>query len=111
MIYRYITTRYPQVCTPQGACTRPVPLQDVALRQQRSRSREIGRRHRLSLVGLGVWRRASPLQAATSSSNVSPDLLKSLDKKPPKKTSLLDRVHVAPMITPNGVGVGLSWEN
>lgn len=34
------------------------------------------------------------------------------DKKPrPKKTSLRDRVHLGPMITPNGGGIGLSWEN
>jgi tetratricopeptide (TPR) repeat protein len=44
--------------------------------------------------------------------NVSPDLLKSLDKpKPPKKTSLLERVHVAPMLTPTSVGIGLGWRN
>ena len=28
-----------------------------------------------------------------------------------KKTSLLDHLHVAPMITPQGVGVGIGWEN
>jgi tetratricopeptide (TPR) repeat protein len=29
----------------------------------------------------------------------------------PKKTSILDRLHVRPMIAPDGAGIGLSWEN
>lgn len=28
----------------------------------------------------------------------------------PKHTSLLDRIHLAPMLTPTSVGIGLSWE-
>lgn len=32
-------------------------------------------------------------------------------KPPPKKTSVLDRLHVTPMIAPDGGGIGLSWEN
>lgn len=32
-------------------------------------------------------------------------------KPPPKKTSVLDRLHIGPMIAPGGAGVGLSWEN
>jgi tetratricopeptide (TPR) repeat protein len=28
----------------------------------------------------------------------------------PKKTSLLDRLHVAPIVTPNGAGIGVGWE-
>jgi tetratricopeptide (TPR) repeat protein len=37
-----------------------------------------------------------------------------LDKpkpKPPKKTSARDRLHLGPMITPGGAGIGLTWEN
>jgi tetratricopeptide (TPR) repeat protein len=32
-------------------------------------------------------------------------------KKPAKKTSLLDRMHLRPMISPDSAGIGLSWEN
>lgn len=32
-------------------------------------------------------------------------------KPKPKKTSLLDRIHVGPMASPDGVGIGLLWEN
>ena len=33
-------------------------------------------------------------------------------KKPrPGKTSVLDRVHLAPIATPGGAGIGLTWEN
>jgi tetratricopeptide (TPR) repeat protein len=36
-----------------------------------------------------------------------------IDKKkpPPKKTSFRDRLRIGPMLTPNGVGIGLGWEN
>ena len=32
-------------------------------------------------------------------------------KKPPPKTSLLDRLQLSPMVTPDGVGIGIGWEN
>ena len=32
-------------------------------------------------------------------------------RKPRPKTSLRDRLHLAPMITPHGGGIGLTWEN
>lgn len=32
-------------------------------------------------------------------------------KKRPKKTSLRDRMHLRPMISPDTAGIGLSWEN
>jgi hypothetical protein len=32
-------------------------------------------------------------------------------KPPPRQTSALDRLHLGPMITPTGAGIGLSWEN
>jgi tetratricopeptide (TPR) repeat protein len=39
-----------------------------------------------------------------------PDAKKAKKKPPPKgKTSLLE--HLSPMLTPNGAGIGLSWEN
>jgi hypothetical protein len=30
---------------------------------------------------------------------------------PPKKTSLRERLQISPMITPDGVGIGIGWEN
>jgi tetratricopeptide (TPR) repeat protein len=40
------------------------------------------------------------------------DLPPDTRKRPaPKKTSVLDRLHVTPMITPDGAGLGLTWEN
>jgi hypothetical protein len=33
------------------------------------------------------------------------------NKPVPKKTSVLDRLHVRPMIAPDAAGVGLTWEN
>jgi tetratricopeptide (TPR) repeat protein len=32
-------------------------------------------------------------------------------KSKPAKSSVLDRVHLAPMLAPNGAGIGLTWEN
>jgi len=32
-------------------------------------------------------------------------------KPPPRKTSVLDRVHLRPMIAPGSAGIGLTWEN
>jgi hypothetical protein len=31
--------------------------------------------------------------------------------EPAKKTSFRDRIHVGPILTPSGVGLGLGWEN
>jgi tetratricopeptide (TPR) repeat protein len=40
------------------------------------------------------------------SSLLPPDL-----RRPAKKTSLLDKIHIAPMATQSGVGLGVGWEN
>lgn len=32
-------------------------------------------------------------------------------RRRPAKTSILDRLHVAPMLAPRGAGIGLTWEN
>jgi tetratricopeptide (TPR) repeat protein len=32
-------------------------------------------------------------------------------KQPARKTSALDRLHVTPLIAPDGAGIGLTWEN
>ena len=34
-----------------------------------------------------------------------------LRSKPKKKTSLLEKIHIAPMATQNGFGIGVGWEN
>lgn len=39
------------------------------------------------------------------------ELLQKVMQEKPKKTSLRERIHVFPMPTPNGVGIGLGWEN
>jgi hypothetical protein len=38
-----------------------------------------------------------------------PELRESLKK--PKKTSLRDRIHLTPMLSPDSVGIGIGWEN
>ncbi len=40
-----------------------------------------------------------------------PEELRTKPKKRPKKTSVLERIHISPMITPDGAGIGLGWEN
>lgn len=72
----------------------------------------------LALYGAGVvdailhYQRESRRQAEESD---LPAELRSLDKPtkpaaPAKPTSLLDRIHLTPMITPTGAGIGLAWE-
>ena len=43
--------------------------------------------------------------------DLPPDLRDVIKVTPKKKTSLKERLHISPMITPNGVGVGIGWEN
>lgn len=42
-----------------------------------------------------------------------PDYLQTKPAPPrkPKKTSLLQRIHISPMLTPDGAGIGIGWEN
>ena len=45
---------------------------------------------------------------------VPPEFQDPTKKKKPaamKKTSLLERVQILPMVTSDGVGVGIGWEN
>ncbi|HEY5921310.1 MAG TPA: tetratricopeptide repeat protein [Kofleriaceae bacterium] len=70
----------------------------------------------LSLYALGVID-AHRHYTAKTRTDVDESLLppewQESTKKPatPKKTSLLRRLQVAPMITPDGVGIGIGWEN
>jgi len=45
-------------------------------------------------------------------STLPADMIRDLDKHPKKQpTSLRERIHVGPMFTPSGVGIGIGWEN
>jgi tetratricopeptide (TPR) repeat protein len=67
-------------------------------------------------IGLYGWSvidavRHYKAQVRLDDSQLPPELIRDLDKKPRKKTSLRDRIHVGPMLTPNGAGIGIGWEN
>jgi tetratricopeptide (TPR) repeat protein len=71
----------------------------------------------LMFIGLYVWGAIDAYRnyTPTKSVKVDDDFLKReiLDKQHRKqpKTSLLDRLRFSPMVTPNGAGLGLSWEH
>jgi tetratricopeptide (TPR) repeat protein len=50
-------------------------------------------------------------QVRLDDSQLPPDLIRDLDKTPRKKASLRERIHLGPMVTPNGIGIGIGWEN
>jgi hypothetical protein len=115
-IVAYLTNKYPIVCPPvgvSGPCTRPVPLNEI---KSAGLLQGIGYGTLggfALLYAINVWDSIRHFKPRVQV-NVSPELLKELEKqkpKTPKKTSLLDRIHVVPMATPNGFGVGLGWEN
>jgi tetratricopeptide (TPR) repeat protein len=75
-----------------------------------------------AFYGLSLFdaiRHYKPRELVNSSSVPLPPELRDLQppdpKQParstPKKTSLLDRIHLGPMASPQGVGIGLFWEN
>ena len=41
----------------------------------------------------------------------APDPVPDHPRKPPRKTSVLDRMHVGPMVARDSAGIGLTWEN
>jgi tetratricopeptide (TPR) repeat protein len=114
-IFGYLTNRYPIVCPPTGVtgpCTRPVPLNEVHSAQL-LQGFDWGTAAMFGILyGIGVADSLLHYKPRVQI-NVPPDLLKDLTapKKTPKKTSLLDRMHVIPMATPTSVGIGLGWEN
>jgi tetratricopeptide (TPR) repeat protein len=72
----------------------------------------------IAFIGLYVWgvvdayRHYKPQVEVKPDDSLLPPNLRNLEKPKPKKTSsLIDRIHVAPMITPNGAGIGVGWEN
>jgi len=93
-----------------------VPIDDGP-RVRRMQQIEIGAG--LAFFGLYVWsvidmhRHYKPQTRTKIDESLLPPELQDLDKKPatkPKQTSLLERMFVAPMLTPDGAGIGLGWE-
>ena len=108
-IWGYLVNKY-------GIRSTHVPLEDgpnVRFLQQV----EIG----TGVLFIGLWvygaidsyRHYQPQTRATIDDDLLPPELRDPDKKKkrakPRPTSLLD--HLSPMVTPNGAGIGLSWEN
>jgi tetratricopeptide (TPR) repeat protein len=93
-----------------------VPFDDGA-RVRRMQQIQIGTG--LAFFGLYVWsvidmhRHYKPTTRTKIDESQLPPELRDVDKKPatkPKQTSLLERMFVAPMLTPDGAGIGLGWE-
>lgn len=73
----------------------------------------------LAFLGFYVWsvidmhRQYKPQTRTTIDESSLPPELQNLDKKPapkPKQTSVLERMQVTPMLSPESVGIGLGWE-
>lgn len=68
-------------------------------------------------IGLYGWSvidavRHYKAQVRLDDSQLPPDLIRDLDKtKHRQRTSLRDRIHLGPMVTPSGIGIGIGWEN
>ena len=72
----------------------------------------------VAFLGLYAWGvvdsllHHTPRQQIQGDDSLVPRDLLDVDKpKPSPKTSLRDRIHFGPMITPSGVGIGIGWEN
>ncbi len=70
----------------------------------------------LAFLGLYTWSVIDSLRHYEPQTRVEGDdelLDKALNEKaaPKPKTSLLERIHISPMITPTGLGIGIGWEN
>lgn len=71
----------------------------------------------VAFLGLYAWGVVDSLlhykpEERVKDDNSAPVDLHDLGKPAPKKkTSLLDRLRVAPMVTPDSVGIGVGWEN
>ncbi len=70
----------------------------------------------IAFIGLYAWgvfeaiRNYKPRIQLQGDDSLLPPELREIDKKP-KKTSLIERLHISPMITPSGVGIGIGLEN
>lgn len=68
----------------------------------------------VAFLGLYAWSVIDSLRHYQPQKRVEGDdelLDKALKDKAAPKTSLRDRIHISPMITPTGVGIGIGWEN
>jgi hypothetical protein len=74
----------------------------------------------LAFFGIYIWsvidmhRNYKPQTRTEIDESMLPPELRDIEKKPPPKTkpvSLRERIHISPMLTPSGVGIGLGWEN
>jgi tetratricopeptide (TPR) repeat protein len=73
----------------------------------------------LAFFGFYLWsiydmhRHYKPQTRTKIDESLLPPELREIEKKPaakPSQTSLLERMFVAPMLTPDGAGIGLGWE-
>ena len=106
-IFLYLATNYGLVAK--------VPIADGP-RIRQLQQIEIGTG--VAFLGLYAWGvvdsllHHTPRQQIQGDDSLVPRDLLDVDKpKSPPKTSLRDRIHLGPMITPSGVGIGIGWEN
>jgi tetratricopeptide (TPR) repeat protein len=73
----------------------------------------------VAFIGFYIWsvidmhRHYEPQTRTKIDESLLPPELREIEKKPaakPKQTSLLERMFVAPILTPDGAGIGLGWE-
>jgi tetratricopeptide (TPR) repeat protein len=107
-IWFYLVNRY-------GIRSTHVPLEDGPS-VRRYQQIEIGTG--LAFFGLWVWSSIDALRHYKPKIRVENDeeLLKQIkqeatDKKLKKPTSFYKRLHLSPMVTSDGVGIGIGWEN
>jgi tetratricopeptide (TPR) repeat protein len=106
-IWGYLVNKY-------GIRSELVPRED-SVRVRRLQQIEIGAG--FAFFGLYVWGvidanlhwQPTKRVAGDDSLLQMPDDLKTKPK--PKKTSLLQRIHISPMFSPDGAGIGIGWEN
>lgn len=104
-LWLYLVNKYGVSCK---NCVAPQDASTVRLMQQVEVGSGIAF---LTLYVLGVAH-SIYTYSPTKSVKVDDDFIKrEILNKQRKKTSLLDRIHVSPIVTPTGVGLGLSWEN
>ncbi len=72
----------------------------------------------IAFYGFYAWgvfdaiRHHKPRQQVQGDDSLIPkDLLEPTKKPAPKKTSFRDRIRLSPLFTPDGVGIGIGWEN
>lgn len=107
-IWYYLVNKY-------GIRSDKVPLEEGP-KVRRLQQIEIGAG--LAFYGLYVWsvidalRHYEPQKRVAGDDDLLREIRKDLTKqKPPPKQSFLKKLRLAPMVTSDGVGVGIGWEN